>query len=236
MIAKKPNNLFYYVCQEMVMIFKFFEKHNSYLFLNILKPPENIFNSDTSSIWALSSPVCCPHSTQIVRLTLTLSLYSYSQREHLVFRQTNFQIALHHNKLKLFRSHYSETYIVKAIEQLTKILLLKLLNNISISVIEFIITYNILSVYIEAGAGIRNPITLSVVTRGPSYPRMWNIRVSQIPCNSEVKGEFNCYVLGGVISILGGSNWVLNINSRNNMNLREIISFSLEFNNLYFRI
>lgn len=60
---------------------------------------------------------------------------------------------------------------------------------------------DIFSVYIEAGAGIRNPITLSVVTRGPSYPRMWSIRVSQIPCNSEVKGEFNCHKLDMVVSI-----------------------------------
>ncbi|XP_065162415.1 uncharacterized protein [Atheta coriaria] len=46
--------------------------------------------------------------------------------------------------------------------------------------------------YIDAGSGASNPITLSVITSGPSYRRSWKIRVTQIPCNSPVKAEDGC--------------------------------------------
>lgn len=52
--------------------------------------------------------------------------------------------------------------------------------------------------YIDAGKGVSNPITLSIVTRGPSYPRMWKIRISQIPCPSESQGEFIFLEIGAI--------------------------------------
>lgn len=47
----------------------------------------------------------------------------------------------------------------------------------------------LLSVYIDAGVGMTNPIILTVVTTGPSFPRNWKIRVSQIPCYTSYKGK-----------------------------------------------
>lgn len=47
-------------------------------------------------------------------------------------------------------------------------------------------------VYIDAGMGQSNPITLTVITSGASYPRTWRIRISQIPCGSISKAEQGC--------------------------------------------
>ncbi|VEN42972.1 unnamed protein product [Callosobruchus maculatus] len=46
--------------------------------------------------------------------------------------------------------------------------------------------------YIDAGAGIDNPITVSVVTSGSSFQRNWKIRVLQIPCTSLNRAENGC--------------------------------------------
>ncbi|XP_018325682.1 uncharacterized protein LOC108737362 [Agrilus planipennis] len=46
--------------------------------------------------------------------------------------------------------------------------------------------------YINAGNGISNPITLSIVTSGSSFSRSWKIRISQIPCNAQYKADDNC--------------------------------------------
>lgn len=46
--------------------------------------------------------------------------------------------------------------------------------------------------YIDAGLGQSNPIILTVITSGPSYPRTWRIRVTQIPCDSIAKADQGC--------------------------------------------
>ena len=52
----------------------------------------------------------------------------------------------------------------------------------------FHIYISTLSVYVDAGTGTSNPVTLSVVTSGPMFPRNWKIRISQIPCSSIYRG------------------------------------------------
>ena len=47
-------------------------------------------------------------------------------------------------------------------------------------------------VYVDAGVGQTNPITLTVVTSGTSYARTWKIRISQIPCSSIYRAEEGC--------------------------------------------
>lgn len=46
--------------------------------------------------------------------------------------------------------------------------------------------------YIDAGMGQSNPIILTVITSGPSYPRSWRVRISQIPCGAISKAEQGC--------------------------------------------
>lgn len=44
-------------------------------------------------------------------------------------------------------------------------------------------------VYVDAGTGVNNPITLTVVTSGVSFARTWKMRVCQIPCSSTYRGN-----------------------------------------------
>uniref|UniRef100_A0A6P7FZ09 Uncharacterized protein LOC114334212 n=1 Tax=Diabrotica virgifera virgifera TaxID=50390 RepID=A0A6P7FZ09_DIAVI len=46
--------------------------------------------------------------------------------------------------------------------------------------------------YISTPPGIMSPLTLSVVTSGPSYERNWKIRILQIPCNAPYKAGEGC--------------------------------------------
>lgn len=48
------------------------------------------------------------------------------------------------------------------------------------------------AVYIDAGLGQTNPITLTFVTSGSSFPRSWKVRVSQIRCNTVYRAEEGC--------------------------------------------
>lgn len=44
-------------------------------------------------------------------------------------------------------------------------------------------------VYVDAGTGT-SPIILTMVTSGIIFRRNWKIKVSQIPCDSAIKGYF----------------------------------------------
>ncbi|XP_017786149.1 PREDICTED: uncharacterized protein LOC108569195 [Nicrophorus vespilloides] len=46
--------------------------------------------------------------------------------------------------------------------------------------------------YIDAGSGLGTPMTLSMITSGPSFRRNWKIRVVQIPCTSIYRAEDGC--------------------------------------------
>lgn len=46
--------------------------------------------------------------------------------------------------------------------------------------------------YIDAGLGQSNPIILTVITSGTTYPRTWRIRITQIPCSSIWKADQGC--------------------------------------------
>ncbi|XP_314314.2 uncharacterized protein LOC1275085 [Anopheles gambiae] len=46
--------------------------------------------------------------------------------------------------------------------------------------------------YIDAGMGQSNPIILTVITSGPSFPRSWRVRISQIPCGAIAKADQGC--------------------------------------------
>ncbi|XP_024941438.1 uncharacterized protein LOC107268341 [Cephus cinctus] len=46
--------------------------------------------------------------------------------------------------------------------------------------------------YIDAGIGQTNPVTLTFVTSGSSFARSWKVRISQIPCNSPAKADEGC--------------------------------------------
>ncbi|GJQ70913.1 hypothetical protein Trydic_g830 [Trypoxylus dichotomus] len=46
--------------------------------------------------------------------------------------------------------------------------------------------------YIDAGPGVTNPITLSIVTSGPSFPRHWKIKLIQIPYSTVGKANNGC--------------------------------------------
>ncbi|CAD7082808.1 unnamed protein product [Hermetia illucens] len=46
--------------------------------------------------------------------------------------------------------------------------------------------------YIDAGLGQSNPIVISVITSGVSFPRNWRIRVSQILCGSISRADPGC--------------------------------------------
>lgn len=62
---------------------------------------------------------------------------------------------------------------------------------VSCILLKFIRFLNLL-VYIDAGLGQSNPITITVITSGPSFPRTWRIRVTQIPCGSISKADQGC--------------------------------------------
>ncbi|XP_053987568.1 uncharacterized protein LOC128880976 [Hylaeus volcanicus] len=47
-------------------------------------------------------------------------------------------------------------------------------------------------VYVDAGVGQTNPVTLTFVTSGSSFPRLWKVRVSQIRCNTLYRAEEGC--------------------------------------------
>jgi hypothetical protein len=49
--------------------------------------------------------------------------------------------------------------------------------------------YHVISVYIDAGIGNTNPVTLNFVTSGPSFPRNWKVKICQIPCNTIYRGK-----------------------------------------------
>nr|XP_018903764.1 PREDICTED: uncharacterized protein LOC109034848 [Bemisia tabaci] len=46
--------------------------------------------------------------------------------------------------------------------------------------------------YIDAGSGASNPVTLTFVTSGPKFPRTWKVKICQIPCNSVYRAEEGC--------------------------------------------
>lgn len=46
--------------------------------------------------------------------------------------------------------------------------------------------------YIDVGLGQSNPLILTIITSGPSFPRAWRIRVTQIPCNSIWRADAGC--------------------------------------------
>jgi len=46
--------------------------------------------------------------------------------------------------------------------------------------------------YVEVGFGQSNPVILTVITSGPSFPRAWRVRVSQIPCYSMMRPDSGC--------------------------------------------
>ncbi|OAD60708.1 hypothetical protein WN48_05270 [Eufriesea mexicana] len=47
-------------------------------------------------------------------------------------------------------------------------------------------------IYIDAGLGQTNPVTLTFVTSGHSFARSWKVRVSQIRCDSIYRSEEGC--------------------------------------------
>ncbi|CAK9834419.1 hypothetical protein ANTRET_LOCUS10951 [Anthophora retusa] len=47
-------------------------------------------------------------------------------------------------------------------------------------------------IYIDAGLGQTNPVTLTFVTSGHSFPRSWKVRVSQIRCDTIYRAEEGC--------------------------------------------
>lgn len=46
--------------------------------------------------------------------------------------------------------------------------------------------------YIDAGLGQSNPVIISIITSGPSFNRMWRIRVSQIHCGAIYRADPGC--------------------------------------------
>lgn len=46
-----------------------------------------------------------------------------------------------------------------------------------------------LLVYIDAGIGMTNPVKLTFVTSGPTFERLWKVKVTQIPCSTIYKGK-----------------------------------------------
>lgn len=54
---------------------------------------------------------------------------------------------------------------------------------------------HMISVYIDAGVGTTNPVTLNFVTSGPSFPRNWKVKVCQIPCNTIYRGKRDSKVI-----------------------------------------
>lgn len=46
--------------------------------------------------------------------------------------------------------------------------------------------------YVDTGVGQTNPVTLTFVTSGNSFPRSWKVRVSQIRCSTIYRAEEGC--------------------------------------------
>ncbi|XP_011149936.2 uncharacterized protein LOC105189507 isoform X2 [Harpegnathos saltator] len=46
--------------------------------------------------------------------------------------------------------------------------------------------------YIDTGVGQTNPVTLTFVTSGSSFPRSWKVRISQIRCSTIYRAEEGC--------------------------------------------
>lgn len=46
--------------------------------------------------------------------------------------------------------------------------------------------------YLEAGPGISGPVVLSITTSGAEVARHWKIRITHIPCPSNIKGMCSC--------------------------------------------
>ncbi|XP_025075050.1 uncharacterized protein LOC105430978 isoform X2 [Pogonomyrmex barbatus] len=46
--------------------------------------------------------------------------------------------------------------------------------------------------YIDTGVGQTNPVTLTFVTNGNSFPRSWKVRISQIRCSTIYRAEEGC--------------------------------------------
>ncbi|XP_020295651.1 deleted in malignant brain tumors 1 protein-like [Pseudomyrmex gracilis] len=46
--------------------------------------------------------------------------------------------------------------------------------------------------YVDTGVGQTNPVTLTFVTSGSSFPRSWKVRVSQIRCSTIYRAEEGC--------------------------------------------
>lgn len=46
--------------------------------------------------------------------------------------------------------------------------------------------------YVDAGLGVSNPIMISIITSGASFPRIWRIRVTQIHCGSVSSAPQGC--------------------------------------------
>ncbi|RLU15494.1 hypothetical protein DMN91_012488 [Ooceraea biroi] len=47
-------------------------------------------------------------------------------------------------------------------------------------------------VYVDTGVGQTNPVTLTFVTSGNSFPRSWKVRISQIRCSTIYRAEEGC--------------------------------------------
>lgn len=56
------------------------------------------------------------------------------------------------------------------------------------------------SVYVDAGLGATNPVTLTFVTSGPSFPRTWKVKICQIPCNTIYRGKNLKYLLSSTMT------------------------------------
>lgn len=46
--------------------------------------------------------------------------------------------------------------------------------------------------YIDTGVGQTNPVTLTFVTSGNSFARLWKVRISQIRCSTIYRAEEGC--------------------------------------------
>lgn len=61
-----------------------------------------------------------------------------------------------------------------------------------LNVFHYFLNTKLILVYIDVGLGQSNPLILTIITSGPSFPRAWRIRVSQIPCNSIWRADPGC--------------------------------------------
>lgn len=69
--------------------------------------------------------------------------------------------------------------------------------------------------YVDAGVGDSNPITISVITSGSPFPRLWRIRISQIECTSISRADPGCLqYYTGVYGRLKSFNFDANVGSQ----------------------